>query len=1120
MMKDSFQRRYNALNAQQKKAVDTVEGPVLVIAGPGSGKTEIVSLRVANILQTTHATPGNILCLTFTDAAATNMRNRLSSLIGDAAYRVAIHTFHSFARELIDRHKERFYGAASMNPADEVTRFYSIEQAIKTYAHGHPIKSEHPEQGFVYAKPLMQAIGYAKKAGISPKELQSLLDANKEDMIMIEGLLQGVLSERVVKGDIAKLEVFVRDLERKFLGVGSNIVGTPWNRYVIMFLDALKYALDESKNADETKPLSAWKKEWLEKKDGLYVLKDSGLRFERMNALVHIYSTYRTELFAKGYYDFDDMILDVLLKLESDDVLRAEVQEEYQYILVDEFQDTNDAQMRIIRAIADAPVNEGKPNLMVVGDDDQAIYKFQGANISNVLLFKNEWKDVEVVSMTHNYRSTQPILDLAATVIDRGVPVHQKKLLGGKKDLVSSNGSLVGGALLRVSLPTEAHEHHFVASEIRTALDAGVDPDSIAVIARKHEELERLVSFLKAQKIPVRYEREQNVLLEPHVREIITIVRYAHTVIDKEIETADYLLPEILSFPFWGVSRLSIWKVSIDASKNRLTWLEAMNASPDDCIQNVARFLIALSVDATHEPIERVVDTIIGGHVELYRDSDDDEEASIKKMDKMVSPFKQFYFSKERFDHARSEYVSFLSSLRTFIGALREYKRGEYATVRDLVEFVEMRERNDMPLNDLSPFSNAKKAVTLLSAHKSKGLEFDYVFVLSCVDSMWVGKGRPRLLPFPYNIPVEPAGDGEDDKARLFYVTLTRAKRHLTLTSFRTHVDGRESTPLRFVLPGVDAPHISLEKIVDIADGPHVSEVLEASEKPFHGAPFRGEENALLLSLLDGYKMSVTHLNNFLDITKGGPARFLETNLLRFPQQKTVSGAYGTAIHFALSWFLNTFKEKGVRPSTDATIVVFRKSLSYERLSKYDETNQGDRGELVLRSFLDAKQDSFTRKDMSEIDFSSQGSHVGGALISGKIDRVIERDGVFEVIDYKTGRAYEEWSGKSDGEKIKLRNYERQLVFYALLIETSRSYSTKKVENGQLLFVEPVAGRIFELEKKIAASDVSKLKILIEKVYNLITTLSFPDTSLYTQDIDGVIAFEEDIIAGKFDHIA
>jgi DNA helicase-2/ATP-dependent DNA helicase PcrA len=157
------------------------------------------------------------------------------------------------------------------------------------------------------------------------------------------------------------------------------------------------------------------------------------------------------------------------------------------------------------------------------------------------------------------------------------------------------------------------------------------------------------------------------------------------------------------------------------------------------------------------------------------------------------------------------------------------------------------------------------------------------------------------------------------------------------------------------------------------------------------------------------------------------------------------------------------------------------------------------------------------RTDISEVDFSSQGSHVGTALISGKIDRITERDGVFEVIDYKTGRAYEEWSGKSDSEKIKLRNYERQLIFYKLLMETSRSYNTKKVHSGRLLFVEPVSGSVIELEKKITDSDVSRLKILIEKVHGLIATLSFPDTSKYSQDSEGVVAFEEDIISGKYD---
>src|SRR3989338_828610 len=174
-----FEKRYSQLNPEQKKAVDTIEGPVMVVAGPGSGKTELLSLRVANILRKVDIRPGNILCLTFTDAAAFNMRQRLVGLLGRDAYRVAIHTFHTFGVEVINRYPEYFYNGAIFLPADDATQTEILEGIFQKLDYGNPLHSEHQGR-FVYLNPVKKSIEYLKKAGLSPDEFNQILEANKK----------------------------------------------------------------------------------------------------------------------------------------------------------------------------------------------------------------------------------------------------------------------------------------------------------------------------------------------------------------------------------------------------------------------------------------------------------------------------------------------------------------------------------------------------------------------------------------------------------------------------------------------------------------------------------------------------------------------------------------------------------------------------------------------------------------------------------------------------------------------------------------------------------------------------------------------------------------------------
>ncbi len=1131
----NFEERYKALNSEQKMAVDKIDGPLLVVAGPGSGKTEILSLRVGKILKDTDTRASNILCLTFTESATLNMRKRLASLIGSEAYRVAIHTFHNFCVDVIQKYPQYFYSGAFFSSADPLTQVQIMEEIFENLSHNHLLSSYHPEQGFVYLKSTLDIIGYLKKAGLTPDEFKAILGHNKKSLDEINKILMPIFSERMGKESVLKIAGACEKIKVLAEKSQTDFPTTYFNSLYFSVAESLKKALDEAEDSGKATPLSAWKQKWMKKDDeDRSIFKDT-VNIEKMLCVADIYAKYRKTMHEKGYYDFDDMILDVLKAFEENPSLRYEIQEQYQYVLVDEFQDTNEAQMRLLRLISDAPVNEGRPNIMAVGDDDQAVYKFQGAELSNILNFKKIFKDVQVVAMTKNYRSTQDILDIASHIIRKGEERLEKLLPEIEKNLIASNKDIKQGNIVRKEFKTVAHEYHFISREIKKKIDAGEKPEEIAVIARKHRQLEALVPYLRGVGVPIRYEREQNVFKEPHIAQLIIIARFISSLADKNKDEADEFMPQILSFPFWNLNREDVWKISLEARKNypEKTWLEVMLAHKNEKIKKIAEFLIDLGVRAQSEPLELILDEIIGAHLLLVEENEDDDEdeffaaknSSVSPA-KFESPFREFYFNKEKFNHARAEYLSFLSSLRVFVGALREYKSGEILSIKDLVEFVDLHEQNDISLNDSSPFAKLDNAVNLLTAHKAKGLEFESVFVLSCQDDIWARGGASSRLVLPANLPIEPAGDTQDDQLRLFYVALTRAKRHLYITSYLTEEGGKEAEMLRFLIAESGEEEVMkkevLKKIyfesesVDDEVVPDAHEVLTASWLQYHTPPFVGSEEKLLKSLLTDYQMPVTHLNNFLDVEKGGPQYFLEQNLLRFPQAKNTSSSYGSAIHHTLEKVSLFLKKEGEMSKIPEVLSWFKYFLIKERMSPKDFEKYLEKGQDDLGRFLENKNDRFSPKDIVEFNFKEQGVKIGDAHLTGKIDRIIDEDGEYKVCDYKTGKPLLSWTSGTDYEKTKAMKYERQLAYYKLLLENSREFAGKgKVKTGVLEFIEPKNSKILDLNLILDDEKVENLKKLIEVVYNKIINLDFPDVTKYSKDTKGIKQFEEDLIEEK-----
>lgn len=1111
MSKATFEERYEKLNKEQKKAVDTIDGPVLVVAGPGSGKTEILSLRVANILRKTDIPAGGILCLTFTDSAAVNMRERLSGLIGTDAYRVSIHTFHSFGVSIINRFPEFFFGSSEFNPADTVTQIETLSEIFKELSHDNPLKSEHPEKGYVFLNSVLSAISNLKRAGLTPEEFEKIINHNEEVLELVNPLIDKVFTERLSKDDIPTIKKLSEDISKVKV---SKFPVSHLKSLSESVSHSLKLAVLDAEEQGKTTPLSAWKTKWTESNDrGQRVLKETE-RLPRMKALVGVYSSYRKSLFNKGYYDFDDMLLETIGAIESQSSLELTLQEEFQYILVDEFQDTNDAQMRLLRLLTSADVHEGRPNIMAVGDDDQAIYKFQGAEVANIMQFKDMFRDPTVVTLSKNYRSTQDILDIAQKVVSQGSHSLRNLMPEIEKNLKAGNLSLPETQFLYKNFQTELHQFQYIAKEVKKQIKSGIDPKEIALISRTHSTLQGMVPYLRAAGIPVEYDKQQNVLDLGYIRELLSVVRFVDSVARKDMEEADHLLPEILSYSWWGIPRKAIWDISVTSRKENKSWLEVMQDSSHEKIKKVSDFLISLGVTAQSEPLERIMDLIIGSvTLELPDSGDDDREEDtldIVKLGSFESPFRQYYFGNKVTEH-KGEYISFLSGLRVFIQTLREYKQGKVLKVSDLVELLNVYEKNHMEMLDTSPFVTDTKAVRLLTSHKAKGLEFEVVFVLSATDDIWTSGSRGDNLPFPSNLQVKPSSDNKDDVLRLFYVALTRAKHTLYITAYEQNAKGKQVLPVEFL--GHLTPEVDTKKVSGKVD----TEVhpLESVYSRLSLPPYESSEKAMLEKLVEDYQMSVTHLNNFLDVSKGGPKIFLEQNLLRFPQAKNISNVYGTAMHATLQYIYTYLRREGEVPKVERALEVLEKQVIAGRLSDTDTRIQIERGEKALKLYYKLKSDRFNPEYKIETDFKHEGVVVGSARLTGKIDKMVVDGSEIEVYDFKTGKPKASWNERDLFNSTSSYNYKRQLIFYKLLVEGSKNFSSYKVNTGVLEFLEPQKGELLELPLNMDKDEVTKVSKLAEIVYKKIVSLDFPDTTKYSKDLLGTLNFEDDLLGGK-----
>jgi DNA helicase II / ATP-dependent DNA helicase PcrA len=1154
------------LNPEQRLVVDTIDGPLMVIAGPGSGKTQILTLRVANILRLTDINPHNILCLTFTDAASKNMQERLSRFLGVDAYKVHIHTFHSFCSSVINQYSDRFVERFGLGARaiEDFTRLELFKKILQVEPPTNPLAGFSSEHGFYHLNKINSAISKLKKAGINQHDFNTILSHLECEIELLREFTKDIcaicepsLTKTENKQKVLELiNAFKQKLTECHTEKFAAVETISFIKHLLEVLEC-KMNLLEKGEITLSKARECIKNLICKDKNNEDVL-ELEAKLNTYRGLSKIYSCYYEEMYKNSFYDFDDMIMEVNTVLSGDDDIKFNLIEKYQYILVDEFQDTNGSQFDLVFNLIDNEFNEGRPNIMVVGDDDQSIYKFQGATTTNILNFNNEYSP-EIVSLQKNYRSSHKIVESSRTLAELLDDKITDTLTDFTKHIVAHN-DYNESEIHKLKFDSDLEENYQITIQIKELIESGVSPDTIAILSRSHKKLESICEFMILFGLPVNYEKGNNVLHNSKINQLVTMMEFVNTLNQKNSYEKDSLLVQIFNFDCFGFEPGEIRNLALQIEKynqnirnenkelafeNRkksLSWIDFIldldmikttSAFPNSEqeinpeFQRLTQFFFDLSKKAQQEPVEKIIDYLVGvekiledneGHGEY---DEDIKQTELEEKIKFLSPYKSHYFDKIiKYDEEHN--LQFLSNLSFLINKIRSLEDGSFLKLSRVVEILDSyKNSSSLLMIDKSSFISSQNSVNLMTAHKSKGLEFEYVFVIGCNQSSWKPSNKNDGV-LPGFLHLDPLAEDINDYLRLFYVAITRAKKHLFLSYSDTSEDGGKSNELSF-LSALPEEHLNCKVFSDAE--------LKLKAINFLVKP---QDNSLLLvnsekqnlySLLDNYSLSVTHLNNFLDMENGGPKKFLEMNLLRFPQSKDKSSGYGTAVHNSLCEAYKIFKKDKVKIPIEDLLFKFEISLRNQKLLSLDFDNMLARGKLNLPHFWSMRN----MESKFEVEREFKNIQIGNARLGGNIDKMIFEDSQIVVVDYKTGKPLTEWdrykTGSKDGrfesgdfKDYKFQKHQNQLLFYKLLVEHSGFYSGQKVNLGRLEFPNCNEGFKYNfiptLDLELNPIELQKLEKLTQAVWKRIMNLDFSLPRVYESSYAGTLDWIKDLLEG------
>ncbi|MFH1903972.1 MAG: ATP-dependent DNA helicase [bacterium] len=1010
-----YSNYYNQLNDKQKAVVDNIKDHVVTLAGPGTGKTQVLSVRTANILKNPNVSPSNILILSFTNAAAGTIRERIVEIIGMDGYFVEVGTYHSLANSIITESEEvseAFGEKIELHDTERIKLIRYILDNLDNISQIRPFRAP-----YHYEKEIVRNINILKREGITPDDFSQCLSNISTD------------GEIIQEKHIPKLNQF----------------GKVYRMYEELKDSGEKHVLDE-----------------------------------------------------RGRYDFDDMIIMATHILSHDKNLGKKYREKFNYIMVDEFQDTNKAQLKLLLSL----INPKKTNLCVVGDDDQSIYRFQGASIANFKTVKDKFKNITQMTLTENYRSTLEILNISRKLIEE-IPSHNRisqKFLVPHHRLKSVVFSNVVKSLKFGSLREEIS---FIVEEIKKS---DVPYSDIAILLRTRKDILPIIDAFLQTGIPYVTDGKEDISSHLRVRQLLSALNLA--VNSHNPEHADRYIFELLASDYFEIdisdmtallSYVSLKKrKNINGNKSITLFEEITSGFSGNTLptEHEAHQLEMAKRLALKDPLK--LHKFSWAIQRLIKDS------STRPVHQLIlqyikdSGMLEFILAQYETDQILK--VRDLRAISSFIEYVKEQAAANpIMTITDLVENINLQQSYGIGIQGILASSH-QKGVRVLTTHKAKGTEFHTVFIPFCIhDKKWPKKLITDLIPIPQTILQIPESVCSleamkklhiYDEIRLFYVACTRAKANLFFTA----------APLEKDITSMFLKNMDIEPQPCLIPEEHVLRfsIDTVKERP----PFLQTEE-ILKDYVKSITLNPTNVNNYVKCKR----YFLYNNLLMIPSELTESLLFGTCVHKALSKTYEIYKKRRSLPGFSFFENVFKTCL--KNMSPGQRIEQGCLGKIdELRNWYQKKAESpacvlFIEKRL-EIFINEN------IPFSGRFDRIdtVGSNRNVCVIDYKTGDAYTHIKSITDNNDPTNKDcdpYLHQLIAYKLILENQPN--PYKVASCKLEFLEPSKttvkkynieeGEYKTLELTITDNMAEDMKKLIVDVWKRIHNLEFEKLSEY-----------------------
>jgi DNA helicase-2/ATP-dependent DNA helicase PcrA len=941
-MKDAlFNDKYKALNKEQKLAVDTIEGPVMVIAGPGTGKTTILTLRIANILKETDTPASGILALTFTDSGVKSMKKKLREIVGTRADEVHIHTFHSFAGSVFTEFPDHFPSLFRTKQITEIEAENIIRKILenKNYSKLRPFG----EPDFYVGK-ILKAISDLKKESFDP---EAIINFAELEIVRLKKDPSSISSKGPTKGEL---------------------------------------------KADVLKQIE---------------------KCEKTIVLGKVYKEYEIIKKEERLLDYDDLLIKLLEALKNDSLLLSLLQEKFLYVHIDEHQDTNDSQNSIVMKLISY---FDMPNVFVVGDEKQAIYRFQGASVQNFLKFKEVWKDMKTIPLKSNYRSHQAILDAVFSMIEKNYEDGEHSELRVK--LVSeSKGEK---PIDIINTPDTFTQDINIVDSLKKILDENKD-STIALVVRKNREVEHFLSLCENNNIDASAERGVNIFTDSFGVLYFELLQFIAD--PSDVESFSNTLVKGL----WGVefqeSILLIKKLR-SGDYTVLDSIDKINAIKSEITKlGVIDFLVYLAS--------------VSGYGELVKSS----------------PI------------ASAVWRAIIDLSREI--AERENIQDPAILINELLKYKKTAESKSIKIGS----GSVEARVSIMTAHSSKGLEYDFVFLPNATEESWSSRNFGSSFVFPFS---KEEGDEIKDTRRLFYVAITRAKKHVQMYVPQESAGGKELTPLRFI----DELHPKFIHKTNIARTTerslelNISDILKNRDK-------EAVEYTKRVLLEKG--LSVTALNHYLRCGK----EFFYKSILKLPEPPHPHSEKGIAMHkgFSEVWRTENRSSENIKKILDKNIVEYFKTsllpkFEKEVLEKEILEYTDDISKDLAPHFTFSGPTYVEKWEERDIDVNIS-NNTKIVILHGQLDCIQNDEKVVRIFDYKTTevKSIKEIKGEN---KNSNKDYFRQLVFYKYLLSENHNYRDKKIIPA-LVFVEPDRyGKCAIVELPINEEDIEELKTEID----------------------------------------